>query len=653
MSELQIFIKGVIERINNIGRKNLYKTALAAAAFLIIGVLLSSSSGFLDRFLKFYRNGAIYFFLIVVFGTIFIRIKAFKNGLPARSDWFYAALIAAAAFALYAFHASIYGMPVPGPQDDNSYILLGQTFAAGRITNPVHPMRDFFDYFHVINYPTFTSKYPPAQGLAIAIGIILGGSPIVGVWLSGAAAAATTFWMLRARFSRKWALIGAFIAVTHPGLFFWSLGFYYGFVALIGINLCLGALFRTIHRQKISYGLIFGLGIAILANSRPWEGLVACLPLAAFFFALVLRKRKNRKFLKNAALKFALPAAAILVLNAGWMAFYNYKVTGDAFTLPYQVYNKQYDSIPLFLPVFSPSKADDETGNRLKKDHLTTRNINNPAIKEFYLHEFDKFYLPLVKLRFSSYPKIFVYLIVSAYGNILDFLQAASLIYLMILVFGLWLFSNKKFFLFCTGAFLFCFLIESAATYNQNHYYAPFIGYFIFAAAAVLFQTSRINLKAREMVTAFAVVLIFAQIAVPFIDSDFTQKSKVQRSWQGQWILEEKLLKQPDKLLILVDYSSAEFGSEERFDFMTNRTYLNEPDIDRSKIVWAMSLGEEKNKELFDYFSGREVWILGFGKGVKEIDRNITPKLISCSGVKSDFPPEQELETYLRRLCPQ
>lgn len=612
-----------------------------------------------------FQQQSIYFLItfILIFGVSWlVDFRAVKSKINFEDDRLNLLFVALVALCLYLVHCSMFGTPLAQNQDDYSYLLMAKTFAEGRLTNPAHPMRKFFDNLNIINYPSFTSKYPPAQGIALAFGILLFKSAYAGVLLSGVAACVAIFWMLRAFFPPKWSFVGAFLTLTHPAVFYWSLGYHFGFVACLGAALCLGALFRISRAPKIAYAVTFGLGVAILANSRPFEGLIACVPMFALVIRWFYKQIKNPQFFKQAAVKFIAPATVILILNFSWMAFYNYKVTGDALTLPYTIYNEQYDPIPLFLPLFSPPKADETYRRQLVEEYEDTRITRNRLMREFHLYELDSFYVPLLE-KFKSYhnSNVFVFITKKAYDNLVSFSRTTWFLYSIILLMGACLFLTDKKFLFFIGALGFCFFSVSFATYNQNHYFAPFVSYLILLITFILYQTSKINFVTNKLVTAFALALLVAQVFVLFTEDTFTRTTSVRRDRQVQSVFEKTLYQMPGKHLVLIDFSSGNYkqGYGNRYLSITDRTYFNEPDIDNSKVVWANSLGEEQNKNLFNYFSGREVWILGFGANKSEDGtvepgtEGIYPKIISCSGSISEHKPEQNLENVLRQLCPR
>src|SRR5215813_2730929 len=78
----------------------------------------------------------------------------------------------------------VYPTPQPKIHDEFSHLLIADTLLHGRLSNPTHPMWEHLETIHVIFHPTYASKYPVGQGVALAIPQIVGLPSYCGMWLS-------------------------------------------------------------------------------------------------------------------------------------------------------------------------------------------------------------------------------------------------------------------------------------------------------------------------------------------------------------------------------------------------------------------------------------------------------------------------------------
>jgi hypothetical protein len=240
-------------------------------------------------------------------------------------------------------------VPVPGIHDEYSYLLLGDTLAHGRLTNPTHPMWISFESFHINWIPTYSSKYPPGQGAILALGQLLG-HPWIGVLLSAAAMCAAILWMLQAWLPARWAFLGATLVALKFGIAsYWINSYWGGALAATGGALVLGAMPRIVLRARTRDALLLGLGIAILANTRPYEGFFFSLPIAIWFLVWLFGKTKSPVPSGTRILRVLAPLAIVLTLTLGFIGYYNWRLTGSAFLFPYSLNSRTYRTTGLFL----------------------------------------------------------------------------------------------------------------------------------------------------------------------------------------------------------------------------------------------------------------------------------------------------------------
>src|SRR6266446_9190519 len=173
--------------------------------------------------------------------------------------------------------------PIPTPRihDEFSYLLAADTFAHGRLVNAPHPQWVHFESMHILVRPVYASIFPVAQGLVLAAGQVFAGRPWIGVWLSMGLMCAALCWMLQGWVSPGWALAGGALAAARFGVFsYWMNSYYGGAPAAVGGALLLGALPRIFRRRRWTDAAAMAAGLAILANSRPYEGMILSLPAA-------------------------------------------------------------------------------------------------------------------------------------------------------------------------------------------------------------------------------------------------------------------------------------------------------------------------------------------------------------------------------------
>lgn len=478
-------------------------------------------------------------------------------------------------------------IPVPGAHDEFAYLLAGDTFASGRLTSPTHPQWMHFESFHILQNPTYNSMYPIASSLMMALGKVLFGHPWWGVWLSAGIFCAALCWMLQGWLPPQWALLGGLIAAIRIGLFsYWMNSYMGGAMAGIGGALVLGALPRIMKQRRVRDAVLMGIGVAVLANSRPNEGFFTAAGAMLVLAIWVIRQRPAWRGLLT---RFALPLGSVLVLMCLAMGFYFYRVTGNPLRMPYQLQRSVYATAPVFL-FLKPSPEP---------------HYNHAVMRDFYLNWeqalYEKTMTPKGAL-IRSLGKI-VTLWMFFFGPLLTL--PLFMLYRVLIdrrVRWLWLAG----FVASIG-----FLLP--AWFNA-HYAGPLTGFFYAVAIQGLRHLRWCQWRGKPTGLLLArVVPVICLLLVPIRLLAGPLHISLRTNWRQTWSnatpgMNERdailrgLEALPGQQLVIVRYKSDH-------DYHSEWVY-NGANIDTAKVVWAREMDVQQDLALTDYFHNRTIWLL-------------------------------------------
>ncbi len=462
------------------------------------------------------------------------------------------------------------GVPQPLIHDEFSYLLAADTFAHGRITNPSPPYWVHLETPQQLMRPTYMSKYPPGQGLALALGQVLTGKPIVGAWLSTAAAVAAIYWMLLGFVSGPWALLGGLLTALQPQLVDWSQVYWGGSVAVIGSALLIGSWGRLMLTISTAACIILAMGLIVLANTRPFEGLVLSVPL---IISLVRYQRQKWRTIVVAA-------GVPLLLATIAMGYYNFRITGRIFRIPYLEYASQYEIYPKFW-LMPPRTAPVYRNGAMEFIH-----------RYFEKNAYAGFSTMSGALEQSKYRFNVLFTTLASQAVLLLPLVAAILMRKELRV--RWIFIAGALFVAALWTEIFVF----------NHYLAPLL-----PAAIVLILIGWRNMHgwswrgrpigrglALAVAVGFFTGAVMAVAQPKFRDPDMLDQQSTAALFpqlnQGRHV-------------IFVSYS-------EMHSYHAELVH-NLSDLQASRILWMRDRGDESNREVAALFSDRQIWLMHVG----------------------------------------
>jgi len=334
-----------------------------------------------------------------------------------------------------------------------------------------------------------------------------------------------------------------------------------------------------------------GLGLATLANTRPYEGLVYSIPIAIALFVWMFSKSSPSASVLWG--RVVAPLGIMLLIVGIAMGYYNWRVTGSPLLMPHRVGELTYTSVPKFL-----------------WQHPRQITFHYQVFRDWDRVElmlYNRYHMHLGLFTMSVLKFVLFWLF---YLGPLFTLPLATVVATLPAGFS-WrqMSTDTRFLLLLCGTSFLGFGLE---TLFNNYYAAPITGpviLLVIIAAKHLrnwqrSSASTVRLIARA-VPALAVASLLARCTLYIAPSGVT----LGRLWCSPWSPDlgrariAKLLDSDSRhQLVLVRYNPDHVPISE--------WVYNDADIDNSKIVWAREMDPKSDAELLNYFKDRRTWLL-------------------------------------------
>lgn len=464
-----------------------------------------------------------------------------------------------ALFFLLLFINLYYLEGIPHVPDSAAYLFMAKMFASGHVIMPIPVSPEHFNFFPGIlsvEKGTWLFQYPFGHPLTLTIGVLFG-FPNVIPPLIGVAFVLILFLIAKELFNLKTAIFTAILPVLSPFFLENASSFMSHNTAAFYLVLAFYFLLLSLKVRTRIFSLLAGISLGLLFNTRP-------LTFFPFFIIhlliLLLKQKQNVKIVSIILFVFGLGLMIIF-----WF-LYNYYTTGNMFTSQLYLMNKgMLEIIP------------QQSFNVFLKEH----------------------YKNLVVLFNNFGPMLFNWPILITYGILLlPFLFRKNVFWDNI--FFISLFTLPVAYFFYNGQFL---------MYGPRFWYEiiPFVFLITARSLSILFNYFP---KIGIIIFFILVITSFGKLfsIIPTRDPDMMSPLAIQRL-TGINVVDRRIINTLEKNNIHRAVVFVKNCAE--WQCYGSVFPQNSPGLD-TDVIYAKDLGNEKNKQLINYFHSKSLYQIDY-----------------------------------------
>jgi hypothetical protein len=223
---------------------------------------------------------------------------------------------------------------IPHILDSIAQLFQAKIFMMGKLYLPSHPMKDFFDYAHIINEDRWYAQYPPGHALLLLLGLLLRAPWLIGP-LAGTCTLGLFYLFVKNTYDdRHTAYLSSLLLLLSPFFIFMSSSHMNHTSTLLFTLVFLYCFQRGLVSLLPAHFLIAGLSLGYAAAIRPLDAFAVGLPFIGYLLAEV----KSRKV----SMRHAAALCAGLLFMILLLLLYNQLTNGSPFSFGYQ---KKYQTL--------------------------------------------------------------------------------------------------------------------------------------------------------------------------------------------------------------------------------------------------------------------------------------------------------------------